>query len=100
VWTTILVVSRWLRSLFFNIYIYNLFVGRVGRRPTCYSWACRGDHDDCRGAEGEGGALSAGGEASAFAMVRDEVGAASRRLAEVTEALSQASRQLKEVCFF
>jgi hypothetical protein len=48
----------------------------------------------------KGGALSAGGEASAFAAVRDEAGAASRRLAEVTEALSQASRRLKEVCFF
>jgi hypothetical protein len=48
----------------------------------------------------KGGALSAGGEASALAAVRDEAGAASRRLAEVTEALSQASRRLKEVCFF
>ena len=36
----------------------------------------------------KGGALSAGGEASAFAAVRDEAGAASRRLEEVTEALS------------
>jgi hypothetical protein len=48
----------------------------------------------------KGGALSAGGEASAFAVIRDEAGAASRRLEEVTEALSQASRRLKEVCFF
>jgi small-conductance mechanosensitive channel len=48
----------------------------------------------------KGGALSAGGEASAFAAVRDEAGAASRRLEEVTEALSQASRRLKEVCVF
>jgi hypothetical protein len=47
----------------------------------------------------KGGALSAGGEASAFAAVRDEAGDASRRLAEVTEALNQASRRLKEVCF-
>jgi hypothetical protein len=45
------------------------------------------------------GALSAGGEASAFAAVRDEAGAASRRLAEVTEALGLASRRLKEVFF-
>jgi hypothetical protein len=48
----------------------------------------------------KGGALSAGDEASAFAAVRDEAGAASHRLAEVTEALSQASRRLKEVRFF
>ena len=48
----------------------------------------------------KGGALSAGGDASAFAAVRDEAGAASRRLEEVTEALSQASRRLKEVCVF
>jgi hypothetical protein len=43
-----------LASLSFYIYIYNLFVGRVGRRPTCCSCAYRDDHDECRGAEGEG----------------------------------------------
>jgi hypothetical protein len=48
----------------------------------------------------KGGALSAGGEVSALAAVRDGAGAASRRLEEVTEALSQASRQLKEVSLF
>jgi hypothetical protein len=37
---------------------------------------------------------------SALVAVRDEAGAASRRLEEVTEALSQASRRLKEVSFF
>jgi hypothetical protein len=37
----------------------------------------------------KGGALSAGGEVSALAVVRDEAGAASRRLKEVTEALNQ-----------
>ena len=37
----------------------------------------------------KGGALSARGEMSALAAVRDEAGAASRRLKEVTEALSQ-----------
>jgi hypothetical protein len=37
----------------------------------------------------KGGALSAGGEVSALVAVRDEAGAASRRLKEVTEALSQ-----------
>jgi hypothetical protein len=37
----------------------------------------------------KGSALSAGGEMSALAAVRDEAGAASRRLKEVTEALSQ-----------
>jgi hypothetical protein len=35
---------------FFN----SLIRRRVGRRPTCYSCACRGDHGGCRGAEGEG----------------------------------------------
>jgi hypothetical protein len=38
---------------FFYI-IYSSVRRRVGRRPTCYSCACRGDHDGCRGAEGEG----------------------------------------------
>ena len=36
-----------------------------------------------------GEALGAGGEVSALAVVRDEAGAATRRLKEVTEALSQ-----------
>jgi hypothetical protein len=48
VWTTILVVIRWL--VFFN----SLIRRRVGRRPTCYSCACRGDHGGCCSAEGEG----------------------------------------------
>jgi hypothetical protein len=52
VWTTILVVSRWLR--FFSYIIYSSVRRRVRRRPTYYSCACRGDHDGCRGAEGEG----------------------------------------------
>jgi hypothetical protein len=34
--------------------LYSLILRRVGRRPTCYSCACRGDHDGCRSAEGEG----------------------------------------------
>jgi hypothetical protein len=34
--------------------IYSLIRRRVGRRPTCYSCACRGDRDGCRSAEGEG----------------------------------------------
>ena len=37
----------------------------------------------------KGGALSAGGEVTALAAVRDEAGAASRRLKEVVESLSQ-----------
>jgi hypothetical protein len=37
----------------------------------------------------KGGALSAGGEVAALAAVRDEAGAASRRLKEVAESLSQ-----------
>ena len=52
VWTTILVVSRWL--VFFYLFINSLIRRRVGRRPTCYSCACRDDHDGCRSAEGEG----------------------------------------------
>jgi hypothetical protein len=51
VWRTILVVSRW---LLFYIIIYSLMRCRVGRRPTCYSCACRGDNDGRRSAEGEG----------------------------------------------
>jgi hypothetical protein len=37
----------------------------------------------------KGGTLSAGGEMSALAAVRDEAGAVSRRLKEMAEALSQ-----------
>jgi hypothetical protein len=37
-----------------RFFIYSLIRRRVGRRPTCYSCACRGDHDGCRSAEGEG----------------------------------------------
>jgi hypothetical protein len=37
----------------------------------------------------KGGALSAGGEVLALAAVRDQAGAASRRLEEVTAVLSQ-----------
>jgi hypothetical protein len=48
VWTTILVVSRWL------VFLCSLIRRRVGRRPTCYCCACRGDHGGCRSAEGEG----------------------------------------------
>jgi hypothetical protein len=37
----------------------------------------------------KGGALSTGGEVSALAVVMDEAGAATRRLKEAIEALSQ-----------
>jgi hypothetical protein len=40
-------------SLFFII-IYSSTRRRIGRRPACYSCACRGDNDGCRCAEGEG----------------------------------------------
>jgi hypothetical protein len=36
------------------IVTYSSLRRRVGRRPTCYSCACRGDDDGCRTAEGEG----------------------------------------------
>jgi hypothetical protein len=42
-------------------------------------------------------ALGSGGEASALAVVRDEAGAAARRLKGVTEALSQATEALSQV---
>jgi hypothetical protein len=44
-------------SLFIIIIIivtYSSLRRRVGRRPTCYSCACRGDDDGCRTTEGEG----------------------------------------------
>ena len=44
-----------------------------------------------------GEALGAGGEVSALAVVRDEAGAATRRLKGVTEALSQATEALSQV---
>jgi hypothetical protein len=43
------------------------------------------------------GTLGAGGEVSALALVRDEAGAATRRLKGVTEALSQATEALSQV---
>jgi hypothetical protein len=39
---------------FFSYIIYSSVRRTVRRRPTCYSCTCRGDHDGCRGAEGEG----------------------------------------------
>jgi hypothetical protein len=53
-WRTILVVSRWLLFFIIIMIIYSSIRRRVGRRPTCYSCACRGDNDGCRSAEGEG----------------------------------------------
>jgi hypothetical protein len=44
-----------------------------------------------------GEALGSGGEVSALAVVRDEAGAATRRLKGVTEALSQATEALSQV---
>ena len=44
-----------------------------------------------------GEALGAEGEVSALALVRDEAGAATRRLKGVTEALSQATEALSQV---
>jgi hypothetical protein len=58
VWRTTSVVSRWLLSLFFFLFIiivtYSSLRRRVGRRPTCYSCACHSDNDGCRTADGEG----------------------------------------------
>jgi hypothetical protein len=42
------------RFFLYYLFIYSLIRCRVGQRPTCYSCACRGDHDGCRSAEGEG----------------------------------------------
>jgi hypothetical protein len=67
-------------ACFFSVFFNLLIRRRVGRRPTCYCCACRGDYGGCR---------SAGGEMSALAAVRDEAGIVSRRLKEVKEALSQ-----------
>ena len=44
-----------------------------------------------------GEALGAGGEVSVLALVRDEAGAATRRLKVVTEALSQTTEALSQV---
>jgi hypothetical protein len=43
-------VGKSLARFFCNLLIRR----RVGRRPTCYCFACRGDHGDCRSAKGEG----------------------------------------------
>jgi hypothetical protein len=38
-----------------RVFFYNLLIRRrAGRRPTCCSSACRGDHGSCRSAKGEG----------------------------------------------
>jgi hypothetical protein len=38
-----------------RFFFYNSLIRRrVGRRPTCYCSACRGDHGGCRSAKGEG----------------------------------------------
>jgi hypothetical protein len=43
-------VGKSLARFFFNLLIRR----RVGRRPTCCCFACRGNHGGCRGAKGEG----------------------------------------------
>jgi hypothetical protein len=67
-WTTILVVSRWLIIIIIVIYLFFVFCFlffvfcffnslmrcRVGRGPACYNCAWRGDRDRCHSAEGEG----------------------------------------------
>jgi hypothetical protein len=42
------------RFFFLFLFFNSLIRRRVGRRPTCYCCACRGDHGGCHSAEGEG----------------------------------------------
>jgi hypothetical protein len=51
---TDLSVDDYLGGKSLALFFYSLIRCRVGRRPTCYSCACCGDHDDCRSAKGEG----------------------------------------------
>jgi hypothetical protein len=83
VWTTILVVSRWLVFLIRG-YVAGSDEGQLAMvAPAAATTAA------AVVPKAKGGALSAGGEMSALAAVRDEAGTVSRRLKEVTEALSQ-----------
>jgi hypothetical protein len=93
-WMTILVVSRW------SIIVFFLICGCVagpdeGQLAIVAPGAAIATAAKAPKAGGE--ALGAGGEVSVLALVRDEAGAATRRLKVVTEALSQATEALSQV---
>ena len=85
-------VSRWL-YLFIYLFIFFKFirwyVAGSGEGQLAMVAPAAATTTAAAVPKAKGGALSAGGEVSALAVVRDEAGAASRRLKEVTEALSQ-----------
>jgi hypothetical protein len=86
------VVSRWL-YLFIYLFIFFKFirwyVAGSGEGQLAMVAPAAATTTAAAVPKAKGGALSAGGEVSALAVVMDEAGAASRRLKEVTEALSQ-----------
>jgi hypothetical protein len=84
VWTTILVVSRWLVFFLIRQYVAGSDEGQLAIVAPAAATTTAAVVPKAKG-----GALSVGGEMSALAAVRDEAGAVSRRLKEVTEALSQ-----------
>jgi hypothetical protein len=92
VWTTFSVVSRWL-YLFIYLFIFfkfiHWYVAGSGEGQLAMVAPAAATTTAAAVPKAKGGAHSAGGKVSALAVVRDEAGAASRRLKEVTEALSQ-----------
>jgi hypothetical protein len=80
------VVSRW---VFFVVFLFRWCVAgsNEGQLATVAPAAAIAAAAIVPKARGE--ALGTGGEVSALAVVRDEADAATRRLKEVTEALSQ-----------
>jgi hypothetical protein len=88
------VVSRWLCLLllfylFFFLKFIRWYVAGSGEGQLAMVAPAAATTAAAAVPKAKGGALSAGGEVSALAVVRDEAGAASRRLKEVTEALNQ-----------
>ena len=96
-----MVVSRWPIIIVICIYIYIFLIRRCvagsdeGQLAIVAPAAAIATAAQAPKARGE--ILGAGGEVLALAVVRDEAGAATRRLKGVTEALSQATEALSQV---
>jgi hypothetical protein len=85
-----LVVSRWLYLFFiYIIFFIRWYVAGSGEGQLAMVASAAATTTAAAVPKAKGGALSAGSEVSALAVVMDEAGAATRRLKEVTEALSQ-----------
>jgi predicted phage tail protein len=86
------VVSRWLVFFLIRWCVAGSDEGQLAMVAPAAAIATAGIVPKARGE-----ALGSGGEVPALAVVRDEAGAATRRLKGVTKALSQVTEALSQV---